>query len=181
MTDTERASSPNALSLWRLTLRRGLLFALAWWALSRGDADSWVFGLGAVVASLLAARMLGAGTRGTWRVRRVAAFAAFFIHQSVRGGIDVARRALHPRPPIAPAFVRFSFRLPEGPSRVFLISVISLLPGTLSAELNGAGVLVHVLDEGMPFRRNVRALEDRVAALFGHILTGGRDSEEVRE
>jgi multicomponent Na+:H+ antiporter subunit E len=50
-------------------------------------------------------------------------------------GLDVAWRALHPALPIEPQFQRFRLHLPEGQPRTLMVSVLSLMPGTLSAEL----------------------------------------------
>lgn len=149
----------------------GLLMALIWWTLTGGDAEAWWFGLPAVMIAALTSAMLSPRGGRRIRIRGLVTFVAFFLLESVRGGIDVALRALHPRLPIAPAFVRYNFRLSEGPGRVFLVNTISLLPGTLSAELRDAEVMVHALDERMPVARNLGALEDRVAALFGLELT----------
>jgi multicomponent Na+:H+ antiporter subunit E len=156
----------------------GLLMALIWWSLSGGDTKTWWFGGPVVVIATLVSMALKPERNVRWRWRGLASFVSFFLIESVRGGVDVARCALHPRLPIAPAFVHFEFRLPEGPGRVFLVNTINLLPGTLSAELRDAGVLIHVLDERMSFAIKLRILEDRVAALFGGELTnekpGGR-------
>ena len=57
-------------------------------------------------------------------------FAGFFLRESVRGGWDVARRAISPGLALSPAIVCYSFHLPPGPSRLFFCSAISLLPGT---------------------------------------------------
>lgn len=157
---------------------RGLLYslpmALIWWSLSEGDTHAWWFGVPVVIIAALTSAVLAPQAGRCIRIRGLAAFAAFFLSESARGGMDVALRALHPRLPIAPAFVRYAFRLPEGPGRIFLVSTISLLPGTLSAELRDAEVLVHALDERMPVARNLGALEERVAALFGLELASGR-------
>jgi len=149
----------------------GLLMMLIWWSLSGGDAEAWWFGVPIVMIAVLMSAALAPQGGQRIRIRALATFVMFFLLESVRGGIDVARLALHPRLPIVPAFVRFEFRLPDGPARVFLVNTISLLPGTLSVELRDSGVLIHVLDEHMPFDLKLRILEDRVAAVFGGDLT----------
>lgn len=88
----------------------------------------------------------------------------FFPLESVRSGIDVARRALHPRLPIDPDFVRFGFRLPKGPARIFQVNTISLLPGTLSVELQDTAVRIQVLNEQGPLARTRRILEGRTCS-----------------
>jgi len=153
---------------------RALLLAPAWWALTEGDASSWLFGIPVLVSAALASTALAPAQRVRWRFKGFVAFAGFFLLASLRSGIDVARRALHPRLPIDPAFVRFEFRLPKGPAQVFLVNTISLLPGTLSVELQETSALIHVLDERLPFARTLRNLEGRVAELFGLELVSGR-------
>ncbi|MEA2115747.1 MAG: cation transporter, partial [Thermodesulfobacteriota bacterium] len=56
--------------------------------------------------------------------------------------------------------------LPEGSARIFFVNTISLLPGTLSADLNGNRVTIHTLDRGLPIWANIQGLEYHVAALM---------------
>lgn len=163
------------MSMKRLALFISYIVSMmtVWWTLTGGDGASWRFGVPIVMIAALTAAVLAPRGGRLIRLRGLATFAAFFLIESARGGIDVALRALHPRLPIAPAFVRYEFRLLKGPGRIFLVNTINLLPGTLSAELGDAGVVVHALDEGMPVVRNLNALEDRVAALFGQHLSSG--------
>ena len=51
-----------------------------------------------------------------------------------------------------------------------MANVASLLPGTLIAGLDGDRLEVHVLDQRGDFRRELEALERRVADLFGASL-----------
>jgi multicomponent Na+:H+ antiporter subunit E len=103
-------------------------------------------------------------------------FLPFFFWQSLQGGFDVARRVMDPRLPISPSFLHYVIRLPDESARLFLAGAISLLPGTLSAELTGADLQVHILDDQQPALQKLRVVENRVAALFGSILTQGDES-----
>jgi multicomponent Na+:H+ antiporter subunit E len=94
-------------------------------------------------------------------------FAGWFLVQSVRGGVDVARRALSPSLPIEPELLELTTRLPPGAARVLLADVTSLLPGTLSVDLDGDRVLVHALSGGPAVTADFRVLEARVAELLG--------------
>lgn len=145
---------------------RLLLFAALWWALVPGDPASWV--VGAPVALLAAWAGTRLAARRPWRLRPagVARFLPFFLATSLRGGIDVAWRALHPALPIEPALVRFRLRLPPGTARTFIVDVVSLLPGTLSADVDGSTLVLHALNDGGAARRGVAVLEERVADLF---------------
>ena len=63
-------------------------------------------------------------------------------------------------------------RLPEdGPARSLFALCVSLLPGTLVANLGGPALLVHALDTGAPVATELAALEDAVAAMFSLELT----------
>jgi len=79
----------------------------------------------------------------------------------------VARRALHPRLPISPGLLDYRWRLPPGLPRVFMANTVSLLPGTLSVELDDAHLRVHVLDETGAFTAELQVVEVYVARLFG--------------
>jgi multicomponent Na+:H+ antiporter subunit E len=97
-------------------------------------------------------------------------FVPFFARQSLAGAIDVASRALRPRMPLRPGLVRVPLRLPAGAPRVALANVISLLPGTLSANLRAEHVLIHALDPEPELPDRVRDLEARIGAIFGLAL-----------
>jgi multicomponent Na+:H+ antiporter subunit E len=146
---------------------RLVLLAGLWWALNPGDPASWIVGGPVVVLAAWAGAWLAA--RAQWSVRPLGLlrFIPFFLLASFRGGANVAWRALHPRLPIEPELMRYALRLPEGSARVFFIDVASLLPGTLSADLEGSTLLVHVLSSPHRARRSVAALEEHVAGLFG--------------
>jgi multisubunit Na+/H+ antiporter MnhE subunit len=47
-----------------------------------------------------------------------------------------------------------------------MADAISLLPGTLSADLAGGRLTIHVLDRNMPVHAELEALEARVAAML---------------
>jgi multicomponent Na+:H+ antiporter subunit E len=141
---------------------------LLWWVLA-GDT-AWLFGL-PVVALAVGASMALQPTRHLHiRPLGLLRFLAFFALRSSRAGFDVARRALSPGLPIAPAIVDHRLRLRSGAARVFLADTMSLLPGTLTAALAGDRLRLHVLDTGLPHEQELRAAEAAVAALFGEAL-----------
>lgn len=153
-----------------VALRRAALLAMAWWVLADGAPD-WMFGAPVILAALAAGLFLA--PRPAWRLRLAGflRFAPFFFRESLRGGVDVARRALHPQRPLAPALVTHRLRLPPGAARVFLTNVVSLLPGTLSAELVGNELRLHVLDARLDASAVLRRVEARIAALLGITLS----------
>ena len=162
------------MSVGRLILRT-VLFALLWWILTEGAMDSWLVGAPVVVCAALASGALL--PRVSWSWSGITRFVPFFLWHSLYGGVDVARRALHPRLPIAPALFDHKWRLPPGLPRVFMANTVSLLPGTLSAELGEEYLHVHVLDKTGAFASDLALVEARVARLFGLHL-GARESKE---
>jgi multicomponent Na+:H+ antiporter subunit E len=117
---------------------------------------------GAVAASLLLVPP-GSGVTMGGLLR----FVPYFVVHSLRGGFDVARRALHPRLPIDPGYHDHPLRLPDGAARTFFAALVGLLPGTLGVEIREGRLRVHVLDRKMPTAGTLRELEERVADLFG--------------
>jgi multicomponent Na+:H+ antiporter subunit E len=155
------AGWPGALAL------RTAVFAALWWAFTEGRTGSW--GAGAPIVALAVAASAGIAAPSALRLRPVAALrlAGFFLWRSLRGGVDVARRALAPGLPIAPRYEDVSLALPEGPARMLLAAGTSLMPGTLSVELRSDRLTVHVLDGRRSIAPDVRNLERRVAAALG--------------
>lgn len=148
-------------------IRRAAVYAAFWWLLNGGDARSWVVGVPVVLAAAALSLRLRAERAWCWRLAGAPPMAWFFLSQSVRGGFDVARRALHPNLPLNPGVLRVSTTLPLGAPRWFFAGISGLLPGTLVLGFEDDALHVHVLDAGPGAEPQLRALERRVAALFG--------------
>jgi multicomponent Na+:H+ antiporter subunit E len=149
------------------TVRRAAVLALLWWALSGADFSSPLL-VAIAIAGATAASIALVPPLARWRLVPLLRFATFFVRQSLLGGLDVARRAMHlRRPPLAPRLVERDLELDSDGARVFFAGCASLLPGTLTAELRGSRVTVHVLDVRLPWERTLDALEERIALLFG--------------
>ena len=154
---------PTLPAHWTAVTGRLLLFAVLWGILTGGRTDALPVGALAVPLTTLASiRLL---PPSPWSLRGWLRFLPYFLVESLRGGVDVAARAFHPRLPLAPALLDYPLRLPPGPARVVMADAVSLLPGTLSAELDGAVLRVHVLDHRRRPREQLAALEARIAAL----------------
>ena len=143
-----------------------LTLAVIWGLLTEFRLDALVFGLPAVLAGAGLVFVLPPG-RG-WRIspRAALVFVLWFGVQSVRGAVDVAARAFSPRMGLRPGFRRYPLSLPEGAARVMFLNTITLLPGTLSAELEEGAVVVHMLDMRADLEADLGQLEARIAALF---------------
>jgi multicomponent Na+:H+ antiporter subunit E len=147
---------------------------LLWWVLADGRWDSLGVGLPTVLTASAVAWGLGRD-RDRPRVRLsplgTAQFVLSFLARSLVGGIDIARRALHPRlaggDVIDPGLLELTLRLPAGPERVVFVGVVNLLPGTVSADLRDDLLVVHAIDHTPATERDLRRLEQRVAAMFG--------------
>lgn len=151
-----------------------VLFAV--WVLLNG-ADGWITGVAAAVLGAATAAWLAEQPPNRWNPIRLVAFSAFFLGESMRAGLDVAVRTLHPWMPVAPDFFDYPIALPPGQPRTLLISIITLLPGTLSAELSSDGrrLVVHELSAGG--RESVERLEGWIAWLYTlpDVSPGGRE------
>ena len=154
---------------------RALLFAALWWVLVDGDQASWPVGA-VVIAVATVVSMLMTGGQGTTpsqfgaRWGRWLMFLPYFGWKSVLGAVDVAWRAYAPRLPLTPAFYDYPVRLSTERAQVFFANVVSVLPGTLSAELRQQQLVVHALDSTRPILRDLAALEEKIAPLFGQDL-----------
>ncbi|MFM9849711.1 MAG: Na+/H+ antiporter subunit E [Hyphomicrobiaceae bacterium] len=141
-------------------------YASLWYALAGADVAAWVVG----VPTVLAAVAVGLACRGPpWRLspRGAARFAAIFLAESLKGGLDVAARVLSPRVRIAPALVDYQASLlGKTPARAFFVLCVSLLPGTLVASIEDDRLVIHALDAGEQVPQDLMRLERAVADLF---------------
>jgi multicomponent Na+:H+ antiporter subunit E len=156
---------------WRGFAVTALILAGLWAALHSHDPLSWVIGapmalLGGAVAFVLpGAAAPHLSPIGFFR------FGVFALNGVFWGAWDVALRALDPTKS-NPGHLVYRTRLPDGrPRRLFAIA-ITMLPGTLTARLDGARLQVHALDVTDAVVEELRQLEARIAGLYGLTLTG---------
>lgn len=175
----EFTPSDSVIIRLRVGCLRAVLFSLIWWILTDGAMNSWLVGVPVVLFATLVSVVLLPPL--SWSLTGIVRFAPYFLWRSLYGGIDVARRALHPRLPISPGMYDHRWRLPPGLPRVFMANTVSLLPGTLSAELDEEHLRVHVLDQTGTFASELTIIEVRVARLFGLNLVadGSETSHET--
>lgn len=165
--NSQRTPTPEAGQRLRWGLQCTTILAVIWLALTGLDALM----LGALTAAI--AGIYGAwlvpGLPHRWRPLRLFGFTGYFLWTSIAGGIDVAGRALRPQLNIHPTWLRYRLSLPRGQPRTLMVSMLSLLPGTLSAELQDDDILlVHALDgsDAKATRNSVAELERRLAWFF---------------
>lgn len=146
------------------------LLALLWWVLSGGRADAWPFGAVAIGAALAVQWRLRGAPGASIAPTALLPYLWFFLTASVRGGLQVALRAVRPHPGLHPAVIDLPLRLTDPAERLFLASTMSLMPGTLSVGLDKAVLQVHVLDRELAPLDELRRAERHVARLFGSEL-----------
>ncbi|MGD8940384.1 MAG: Na+/H+ antiporter subunit E [Gammaproteobacteria bacterium] len=146
------------------------IFALLWWTLSGGDADSWLIGLPAVLLAAWSSRKLGTAASLSLSITGLLRFIPFFVWESFRGGVDVASRILVKRLRIHPGFKHYHTKLPSQAERMFFANCISLFPGTLSVRLTSDVIEIHSLDTTVPVELELEKLETAVARLFSEAI-----------
>lgn len=165
MNQAPRSAVPERLSSRLVWTLQGFVVLLSMWLVFDGLQD-WPVGMLVAAIGAGLAGWLGQVSNFSWSLWRLPGFVAFFVLESLRGGFDVAWRSLHPRLPVRPEFFEHEIALPQGQPSTLLISVISLLPGTLSAELRRDEhlLVIHALNPGGA--GSVHRLERRIARLY---------------
>lgn len=151
-------------------LRTAAGMAVLWLALTGGEPGG-VLGALSVLAATAAALALAPAHPPRRRPLAGVRLLGLFLGRSLLGALDIGYRAVHPRMPLHPAWLTYPLALPGGEPRVVLLAAVSLLPGTLAADLRGSTLVVHALVPGA--RDEVRALEARVARVYGMDSSGG--------
>ncbi len=159
----------------RAILLRTFIFALLWLALTGGAEGAWIYGaVAAVAAGALSLGLYPADRQGV-QIWRAALFAPTLLARGFLGGLDVARRAIDPRLPIQPGWIRFRLGNRNDEANALLGGVISVLPGTLSAGPQDGQMDVHVLNSSGFDLAELATEERRVLGLFGRRITGRKD------
>ncbi|HKK50477.1 MAG TPA: Na+/H+ antiporter subunit E [Myxococcota bacterium] len=154
-----------------------------WLLLTRGDERGLLFGIGFASIVAILRNGLMRPPPLTLRPLAVARFLPYFLWQSLQGGVDIALRAILPAEgpggrrvfAIEPRLHQYGLRLPPGSARMFFIGVVSLLPGTLSADLEDDTLEVHVIGGSRDVEAQLESLERLVAPLFAVDLRPGAD------
>lgn len=157
-------------------ISRLLLFLVIWWVLSGGVASSWIIGVPAVICALLASLAWLPSVRFVWW--RLIVFIPFFLWQSLKGGIEVAWLTFQPRLPLSPKLIEYPLELPEGLAQVAMVNITSLLPGTLSSNLDKGVLKVHVLDSQSDYLAGLQGLEQHLKRIFPNVIID--DVQEVQ-
>ena len=160
------------------TLRSSAMWALAllavWLILTAGDLASLIIAVPFIALAILlqpvAADNSCKKSSQLVNISGLLQFAWFFILESLRGGVDVSRRVLAAETRVDPVFYDYSMQLQIPYAQQLFISSISLLPGTLCADMNNDQLRIHTLDQQMDTARGIRRLESLVGKIFGEAL-----------
>ncbi|MCG7535097.1 Na+/H+ antiporter subunit E [Pseudoalteromonas sp. OOF1S-7] len=161
----------------RTLLIRAVIFSALWLLLTKGAWSSWLIGIVVVPVSVWMSMRLfnsspstaGRNVRsvtGQLHYDRLLRLLPYFLLNSLKGGIQTARLAFSRRIEMRPGTVAYSVRLPSGYTQLWFIHLISLLPGTLSARLEGGQLLIHMLEVNESNYRDVIDCEQKIAYLF---------------
>jgi multicomponent Na+:H+ antiporter subunit E len=150
-----------------LLVKRFALLLGAWLVITAGDPAALPVGVLTVLAGVaLSVRLVQPGAR-TVRLQAVLALVPSFLADSLKGGVDVARRAFDPRLPLRPGWIEYPLRLPPGLSRVSLGNFLSLMPGSLAAGEHHGALYVHCLDTSGELEPRIASEEERIARSIG--------------
>ena len=156
--------SLNPVRRVRRLLTVGVALCVMWVLLTGGAASSWIFGGPAIVLALAAVATLPAAEYPAPRWGALVLLFGFFLVETVRGAFDVGLRALARKPITNAGMVQWRVGLRTPVARLVLVHGISLIPGTLTARVQGDIFRVHVLDDRLPWGDGIAALESRIAA-----------------
>ena len=178
-------------ALVRAVVLRSVVFAVAWWALSEGDASTIRYGIPAAAVALGVSLVLSpprarrredaadGGAAGGSRAKGGTAFGplrrgwalivliCWFARQAVVGGADVAVRALRRPVAIDPVVVRAPIALPAGAARQVALVMLNLMPGTLVQAHEGDEARIHALSPELPVLEQWTQLQIKVGAAAG--------------
>ena len=149
-------------------IARAAGFLVLWLVTAGVDTSDLAVGLVTAAAAAWASLRLLQPKPGRVRPVALAELSLRFLGQSVVAGTDVAWRALDPRLPLRPGFVRCPIRGAPGPARSAFCALSSLLPGTLPVGSDHGGtLLMHCLDVGQPVPAQMAAAEARFLRVLG--------------
>ncbi len=90
-----------------------------------------------------------------------------FLVQSVRSGVDIARRVFDPKLPLRPGFLVFPGHIRTQPRLAVFATLTSATPGALAAGRDADGNLVyHCLDTRLPVVEGLAEDERQLLRVF---------------
>ena len=102
----------------------------------------------------------------TIRWTRLLTFLPWLFGRILVSGLHMSYLILHPKLPIAPTLTRQRTTLGHEPGIVLLGNAVTLTPGTVTAEVNSEGLVVHAMDDESLEDLSSLRLERQVAKVF---------------
>ena len=174
--EEQEISTPSRLLYQVSTFALTFLISMFTWVLLSGKFDSFHLGLGvlssAMVAHFSRDLLFSSGTLvGLPRLTiKFIAYLPWLMWQIVLANLHVLRIALSPKMAehLDPHIIRLNTKLKTDLSLVTYANSVTLTPGTITVYAHGDGlVTIHALDRGSGDENALRAMEDKVAAVFG--------------
>ena len=141
-------------------------FAVAWMIIAGPAPASWLIGLPTVALATWVSLGLAPPLPDRVSIRGLLSFVAYFVHESLRGGWDVAMRTLSRRMRIQPGQTVYTCSLPDGLPIVLFAGCVSLLPGTLAQRFDGGRLSLHLLDARESQDAQLKELEIRIVRML---------------
>ena len=139
---------------------RALLYFGLWIVIDQSAKPAnLLFGVLAAAAATWASLKLLPPAGGRVRLGALLMLLPRFLWQSLRAGVDVARRAFSPRLPLQPGFVDYAPGLPRGSGRNTFGAISSLLPGSVPTGETDQVIEYHALDTAQPVSEQLAAEE----------------------
>ncbi len=158
----------------RPAVTRAVGFLGVWVVLSGYALPDLVPGVVAALAATWVSLRLAPSGPNRMQPLALTKVALRFLRQSVLAGADVARRALDPKLPLDPGFIRYSTGLPPDTARNAFTALMSLLPGTVPVGSDQSGALViHCLDIRQPVTAQLAAEEALFTRVIGEASSDG--------
>jgi len=129
---------------------RFCVFLALWLLLTKANLGALPFAMVLVPIATLVSLYLFKPNRtyyATLNVLFIPQFLVYFFKESILGGINTALLALNPKAVLQPTLIEMPVKLKNESSRVVFAQVVSLLPGTLSVNLENNTLLVHTLNQ----------------------------------
>ncbi|RRS08181.1 hypothetical protein EAG18_13465 [Pseudoalteromonas sp. J010] len=162
-----------------------VFFSLLWSMLTKGELSAWAFG--AIIVPIAvwlnlrlfipqkdsAAQKESTESITSFSFIRLLCLLPYFLMNSFKGGVQTSCLAFRRKAVTTSGIVYYSVRIPRGKVRLWFMHLISLLPGTLSACIEGDELAVHMLEVNAANIRDIQRCEEKIAFLFGFELHRG--------
>jgi multicomponent Na+:H+ antiporter subunit E len=152
-----------------------MLLICVWLLLTDSNSSAFGFGFIFVLLATIASYLLRETNKQqikqadtSIKIAKLPKFITYFLWQSFKGGIGVAKVALSSHVSVRPGFhiYHYQFLQPNQAQEAF-INVVSLLPGSLSAQQTSTTLNIHYLNIENYSLATLHDLEYQIAQLFG--------------